>query len=916
MKSKHCLLATSALLAAFAGSSAHAAAAAGAGANTTTTIEELVVTAEKREQSLQDVPVAISAFTDNKRELIGINSIQDMTNFTPGLVYNSSTDRISLRGVGRLTNVLTGDAAVANYNDGIYETFAVQAGRSTLFLDRVEILRGPQGTLYGRNSIGGAINEISKKPTEQWFGEVRATYGNYDHSILEGAISGPTFIPGVQFRLAGDWERQTKGWVKNIVPGMAGEGGVINEWFGEAQLQGKFLDDHLEFWAKYGQGVWHNGAGGPGSQSEGWTNAPYPIYEFGPNGIQLNSGYGCSTGFGVGNVVNVSPLGCTNPGYDPTGRSKDAARTIARAIPYNVRLPVYNTEAIHLTWHAKDFDIKYLTGGVNYHYRLRGPVETAGGNLGNGSATPITFYTLASGARIFPQEDFLYREYNQFWSHEVNIISTWDKPLQYVVGAYYFNQHINQPVYTELLQQKEWNGPFLLPSVYCANTGGVCAAETGFRRYDNQPRSESTSYAFFSQLDWKVTPEWKATVGLRYSHDRKQGQEQVRILCWAATTCYGVPGEVFGPNIPVTDITGFSVFTPPAGQPLPPGITTPVTYDPKTGLAGRHYDATWQATTGTAGIEWQPDSETNAYFKYSRGYKSGGFYVGIFTFLAPNAYAQKESVDSFEVGLKKDFGPHLQTNLAAYYYKYDNLQVPISVFSGFGQVSTNFYNVPKSVSKGFEAEVTWIPIDNLQLLVSYSYNDAYVKEGTALDTADPVGVQPGAKPIGALTTCTPTAAAAPPCDPFDMPGVGLLQRSQDLKGQQLPNAPKNKLAVNVNYTWREIMGGDLVGSVSYIYRDVQYGALFTRSYNKAPDWTQVDARLTWTSMDSKNRVILFVKNLFNDLNYDAGAFGNRFVGNDVNPLTGGSVRINQGIFSTYSVAPPRTYGIEVQHKFF
>ncbi len=110
-------------------------------AQSTNTIEELVVTAEKRDQSLQDVPVAISAFTAERREIVGINSIQDMTNFTPGLQYNSSTDRVSLRGVGRLTNVLSAEASVANYNDGVFETFAVQAGRSTLFLDRVEVLR-------------------------------------------------------------------------------------------------------------------------------------------------------------------------------------------------------------------------------------------------------------------------------------------------------------------------------------------------------------------------------------------------------------------------------------------------------------------------------------------------------------------------------------------------------------------------------------------------------------------------------------------------------------------------------------------------------------------------------------------------------------------------------------------------------
>ncbi|HEX7885886.1 MAG TPA: TonB-dependent receptor, partial [Phenylobacterium sp.] len=862
----------------------------------------------------QDVPVAISAFTDERREIVGINTIQDMTNFTPGLVYNSSTDRISLRGVGRLTNVLTGDAAVANYNDGVYETFAVQAGRSTLFLDRVEVLRGPQGTLYGRNSIGGAINQISKRPTEDWYAEVRASAGNYEHGVVEGAISGP-ITDNIQFRLAANWERQTKGWVDNLVPGMPGEGGVRNEWFGEAQIQGKFFDDKLEVWAKYGQGVWHNGAGGPGSQSEGWTNGPYPNFEFGPDGIQINSGYACSTGFGVTNIVNPSPAGCANPQYDPNGRSKDAARTMARVIPYQVRLPVYNTEAIHVTWHAKDFDIKYVTGGVNYHYVLTGPNETASGNLGrNSSATPVTAFTLASGARVFPTESFAYREYNQFWSHELNLVSTWDKPVQYVLGGYYFNQHVAQPVFTDIAQQSEWNGPFLAPGFFCAATGGVCAPAAGTHRYDNRPRSESTSYAFFGQTDWAINPQWKATLGLRYSHDRKEGIEQVRLICWGAPTCYGVPGEVFGANIPAADITALAVPFPPANN-LPRGIVTPTTVDPVTGFSRRNYDASWQATTGTAGIEWQPDEDTNTYFKYSRGYKSGGYYVGIFTFLAPDAYAQKESVDSFELGLKKNFGSRLQTNFATYYYKYENLQVPLAVFSG-GQVATNFYNVPKSISKGFEAEITWLPIENLQILFSYSYNDAYVKKGTAIDIADPAAVDPSATPTGPLTVCTPTATGTPPCDPWIVPGIGILSRTQNLKGNRLPNAPKNKFAVNANYTLRDMFGGDIVGSLSIFYRDTQYGTLFTRSFNKAPDWWQTDARVTWTSADDRNRVIVFGKNLFNNLQYDAGAVGARFVGTNIDPTTLAPVRVNQGTFSTYSVAPPRTFGIEVQHKFF
>jgi iron complex outermembrane receptor protein len=914
------LFATSALLAALVGTNAYAQQRPAAAA--TTTIEELVVTAEKREQNLQDVPVAVSAFTDNKRELVGINSIQDMTNFTPGLTYNSSTDRISLRGVGRLTNVLSGDASVANYNDGVYETFAVQAGRSTLFLDRVEVLRGPQGTLYGRNAIGGAINEISKRPTEDWYAEARATYESYNHYILEAAASGPVpFYNKLQWRLSGDWDRQTDGWAKSTIPGAPDEGNVINEWFLEGQLQGKFFDDRLEFWAKYGQGVWHNGAGGPGGGSGGWTRGPFPTYEWGQAGIQLNAGFPCNPLSTAKNVVNVSTQGCTNP-------SEGTPWSIARVIPYVVRLPVYNTEAIHLTWHAKNFDIRYITGGVTYHYKLTGPTSTAGGSLINTSTSPITSYDLISGTNVRPQEAFDYREYNHFWSHEINLVSTWDNPLQYVLGAYYFHQTYRQPVFTHIDQdaQPQWFGPFLLPGTFCFETGGVCAPSIG-RRYDNRPESEATSWAGFGQIDWKFIPDWKLTLGLRYSHDEKKGEESVRLLCWGTATCYGgFPPEVFGflgGTPQVADITAFAVSNPAPGTPLPRGITSFTTIDPTTGLASRTYDSTWQAWTGTAGIEWQPTPDTNVYAKYSRGYKSGGFYVGIFTFLAPNAWADKESVDSWEIGLKKDFGKRLQTNFAAYYYDYKNLQVPIPVISGtgaFAQVATNFINVPKSVSYGFEAEITWLPIENLQILANYSYNDAHVEEGSALDVADPSAVQPGAKPLSPAVACgspNPAAQTDALCDPW----TGIEQRPQDLKDSPLPNAPKNKVAINGNYTFRNLWGGDVVASLTWIWRDEQFGTLFDRPYNRSPSWTQTDARLTWTSANGKNRVIVYGKNIFNQIGYDGGALGSRFAGFIVDPTklttpSKGIIAVNQGVFPTYSVTPPHIFGISFEHKFF
>src|ERR1700722_4104759 len=166
-------------------------AAAPAHASDDNSIAEIVVTAEKRNESLETVPDAISAYTSKTRDLIGIETIQDMTKFTPGLQYSTSLDRAFIRGVGRQTNNLASQPGVATYNDGVYNSSVVSAAGDSLFVDRVEVLRGPQGTLYGRNAIGGTINSISKRPTADWTAEVRLKAGNFGTHDFEGMVSGP-----------------------------------------------------------------------------------------------------------------------------------------------------------------------------------------------------------------------------------------------------------------------------------------------------------------------------------------------------------------------------------------------------------------------------------------------------------------------------------------------------------------------------------------------------------------------------------------------------------------------------------------------------------------------------------------------------------------------------------------------------
>lgn len=914
------LLASSTLLA--------ASLAAGAQAQTATTIEELVVTAERREQSLQDVPVAISAFTAEKRDLIGIQSVFDLTNFTPGLQYSSQTDRVSLRGVGRTSNVHAADASVSVYSDGIYTTSTIEAGKTPLFLDRIEILRGPQATLYGRNAIGGAINLISKRPTEEMYAEVRAQYQNYNHFIVEGAVSGPTLIDGVQFRLAANWEKQTKGWIDNIVPGFPDEGNIINTNIVEGQLKFNF-SDNFEGWMKLTWIEWRNGGGGPGARAT-WTPAPYPTFEAANAGITLQPGYGCSGN--ATNVVNLSPMGCTNPALTNP-------RKIASTVPYDVDLNGTYIFASEWTYHADNFDIRYQLGGVHYHYYLQGPTPVD-------QTAPIVRYTLPSlipggNLTVNPRYAFNYQEEESWVSNELTFVSTHEGPVQWLAGLYYWRESYGQPVYTYLGDEPRVQGPFGVPTVLCARRGGTCAPNPKRRIFDTYPEFDISSKAAYGQVDWEFVDNWTVTVGLRYSIDKKDGIERGRLLCYAVAGCFAAPelnGAIPG-GIPVVDITENQWSSAAV---LPEGVTTPTTFDPVTGWAERRLKDTWKEATGNVTLKWEPDADTNAFARYSHGYKPGGFRIGIDVGFSPNPRTEKETVEAFEVGFKRNFGSSLQVNAAAFYYDYKNAQIPLTVVNTSGAVAVSqaiFYNVPKATSKGVELESIWQPIDNLQILFNYSYLDSTISSGTAVDPVDPAALDALARPITDRATCRAITYGDPAttcvADVYTSPrpvvnaagattqtsstpnANGGFQRVQDLDGNHLPNAPKHKIAFNANYTWELPGGSALVGSVTYTWRDSQYGSIFDRAYYKSPSWDQVDARLTWKSEDSKTTVVAFVKNLFDDLGYEGGAGASRRAGSIYTPPAGAPiVNVVQGIASTYPLTPPRTYGIELQYKFF
>ena len=154
-------------------------------------IEEVIVTAEKREASIQDTAISITAFDENLIEGLNLRNQEDLQNFIPATTIQPYD--ISIRGIGRVFRALGGDPGVGTYADGAYsEDFGIASTENGLYdVARIEVLRGPQGTLYGRNSIGGAVNFISNKPSQEFAAEVRTITGSDGMAEAYGFVNGP-----------------------------------------------------------------------------------------------------------------------------------------------------------------------------------------------------------------------------------------------------------------------------------------------------------------------------------------------------------------------------------------------------------------------------------------------------------------------------------------------------------------------------------------------------------------------------------------------------------------------------------------------------------------------------------------------------------------------------------------------------
>ncbi len=894
----------------------------------------VVVTANKREETVQDVAVAVTAVTSEMRDELGVNTITDLTNFTPGLSYTAANERITLRGIGRVTNNFGAEPGVANYTDGVYQSFASIAGRDGLFIDRIEVLRGPQGTLYGRNSVGGALNIISKRPSDDFEGEFKIGLGNFGQKEIGLSLSDTIIEDWLRGRVVAYKEVRDEGVYYNHGTGDT-EGYNINNWNAEIQFEGD-IGENFSWWTKYTSGRYTQ-AGPPGGRTGGGSNAPYNR-NFNAGGVLPQPTWAYC------NATPQNGLGCTPDAvisYTQTGslttnpRMIDGNTDLNDSYPRIADLDNYDDFALEMIYEAPGFDIKYVGGYIFYRYHLTGdqdgsPIKSItyrGTPNALGAVNPSDTGTLIR--TIYPDQTLDYNENRAFFSNELNFISTHDGPIQWIGGIYAYQENFRQPIRTHLKNEPlasttNWTvigcpyvpagdpacnafgyvnySPSVGVSIPTATFGGPANPDRLLTYTDN--RGLNNAYGIFGQIDWQFTDELKATLGIRYSVDNKRIHEEAELNCLI------ICGAPFANITQASWNGGRGITTSPQ-----PGVVsataanpTGITYDPTTGVSSRELADEWKAWTGTAGLEWSPSTDTLTYAKYSRGYKTGAFNA---TSMSPFPRTDPEYVDSYELGWKQEVRDwDLTVNMAAFLYNYTDIQVPLTEVFNIGTAGetriSSLRNIPEVQTTGFELESVWRPIDDLTLRFTYAYlKPEITKSGVYLNSDIPTTV--------------------PTTDPT------YVNPLQSLEGNVLPQSPENKIAFNASYAFNFEDGSTLMPSVSYYWRDSFTSSVFDNVGDITPSFDQTDARLIWNDADGMFTVIGFVRNVFDQNGYDSASTSFRS-----NPRTNttpapqcttasdvcydptlpvGPNNVVGYYYQNYTRTLPQTWGVELQIHF-
>jgi iron complex outermembrane recepter protein len=695
-------------------------------------IAEIIVTAQKRTENVQNVPIAISAFAGDALAERAVGNVSQLASLSPnvnldsGVSFSASTAVLaaSIRGIGASDFAFNIDPAVGVYVDGVYLARSVGANQDLLDVERIEILKGPQGTLFGRNTIGGAVSIVTRDPAKEFGVRGDLTLGRFNLFQARASVDVP-----LAENLYSTWTVDVKtrnGHLKRLpFPGSlaansppytaypaAGydspsrEGDEDNRTFrGKLKYDGDAVRLTLSGDYAYTQGT------APTKLLQTTNGDPGGLFGNLYN-LCISTSVADLTTIGLINMCNSSGTQLPSRHRGQTfavNRLYTLAGVNADANPNNDLLPWDNR------FITNDRDTSYATGNNFSKLRNWGFTGTAEFDVSEDALIKsITSYRkshwvsgLDGDGSPLNISTYSFNQRQKQLSQELQLVgSALDDKLNYVLGAYYFNE-----------------------SGFLADY--VIAGE-GIYVIDGPNWLKTNAYAAFGQVDFRASDLIGFTVGARYTKESKEfegGQQELSGLFYklAGAPCSDLAGNVF----PTALIGGVSCLVannyPDPNNPLriyPAGINKQKfnNFSPK------------------LGVQLHPADDVMIYGSWSKGYKTGGWTTRYST---PQTFVSSfdpEKATTYELGLKSTLlDRHLQVNAALFYTDYSAIQLNYQVGG-----SPTIANVGDGKIKGAELEIVAQPAKALTLNFALGYTDAYY---TALDPA--VAVTSGASALQA-----------------------------------------------------------------------------------------------------------------------------------------------------------------------
>jgi outer membrane receptor protein involved in Fe transport len=834
----------------------------------TQTVDSIVVTAQKREQNLQDVPVVVTAVGAKLLQDTGVRDIKDLTILTPGLTVTSTSSEASttarIRGVGTVGDNPGLESSVGVVIDGVYRPRNGVSFGDLGEMERIEVLKGPQGTLFGKNTSAGVINIVTKEPEFGFGATAEATLGNFNAHGASASVTGPLFGSETLAARLYVAARERDGY-NDVVTGKGPSKRDQDADQGFYTVRGQLLfvpDDKSSFKL----------IGDYTKRDENCCGAVQ--IRPGPTTAIINALAG---GKGVGAATD-------NP-YDRVTYSN-------RGAPSSIE-----------------------DKGVS----LEGNIETPFGDLTSISA--IRQWRTDNGQDSdFTTADLAYRNkdgtnYSEFttYSQELRLAGKTDK-LDWLIGTFLADERlVTKANFLYGNDYEAYLGTILLSGIASSlapagivlnqANGGTFISQasgrplgttfTGGQGLYDQYKQRATTVALFTNNSWHVTDAFDITVGLRYSIDKKDldtyqttsdggvgcgsvltsaGQQRIAL----ALIGRGVPAALFAPGNP----TGASLVSTVVGNMCLPWANPQFN---NRGTKQNRQDKEW---SGTIKASYRFSPEVFTYASYARGYKGGGYNLdrtqssnglpsggsGI-TPIYDTSFPG-EFVDSYEVGMKNTlFNRTVLLNLTAFYQEYSDFQ--LNTFLGTSFVVRS---IPEVTSQGVDADFIWFtPVHGLSVQSGFTYADTKY----------------GKQPI-----------------PND-PGNALAL----LPGSRLSLAPK--YSASASLTYEQPVGADMKARFNV-------GAKYSSAYNTGSDlfppkmqeaFTVVNARVGLGAADDKWTVELWGQNLF-DQEYKQVAFNGTLQGSSGLSATSPTYNPAKDTI-TYDafLGAPRTYGVTLRSKF-